>query len=138
MRRIVRTCLPTLKALSFVSRIAYLSGVERLTNTRYADDILLYAKSLTELEQMLAPLIEELARVGLEVHDVKTKIITSDLQNSIDYVNISDKTVEVLHRDTPHKSFCKFINATSIRSTFELQHCIKVAWHAFHKHRRRL
>ena len=44
-------------------------GVERLTNTRYADDILLYAKSLPELQQMLEMLIEELARVGLEVHE---------------------------------------------------------------------
>ena len=113
-----------------------LSGVERLTNTRYADDILLYAKSLPELEQMLALLIEELARVGLEVHDGKTKIITSDLHNSIDYVNVADNMIEILDCDTSHKYLGKFINATSTRSTFELQHRIKVAWHAFHKHRR--
>ena len=85
---------------------------------------------------MLALLIEELARVGLEVHDGKTKIITSDLHNSIDYVNVADNMIEILDCDTSHKYLGKFINATSTRSTFELQHRIKVAWHAFHKHRR--
>ena len=71
--------------------------------------------------------IEELAHVRLEVHDDKTKIITSDLHNSIDYVNISDKMIEVLDCDKSHKYLGKFINATSTRSTFELQHRIKVA-----------
>ena len=93
-----------------------LAGVERLTNTRYADDILLYAKSFVELEQMLAMLMEELAHVGLEVHDGKTKIITSDIHNAIDFVNISDKLIEVLDCEKSHKYLGKFLNATSIRS----------------------
>ena len=38
---------------------------ERLTNTRYADDIMLYAKSLEELQDMMAWLMEELFQVGL-------------------------------------------------------------------------
>jgi retron-type reverse transcriptase len=50
---------------------------ERLTNTRYADDILLYAKNLQELHQMLELLHDELAAVGLQMHEAKTKILTS-------------------------------------------------------------
>ena len=46
---------------------------ERLTNTRYADDILLYAKSLEELQEMLGLLHDELAAVGLQMHEVKRK-----------------------------------------------------------------
>ena len=37
-------------------------GSDRLTITRYADDILLYAKSLVELEEMTEPLIKELKK----------------------------------------------------------------------------
>ena len=81
-------------------------------------------------------LIEKLAHVGLEVHDEKTKIITSDIHNAIDFVNISDKLIEVVDCEKSHKYLGKFLNATSIRSHLELQHRIKVAWHSFHKHRR--
>ncbi len=38
---------------------------ERLMNTRYADDVMLYAKSLDELERMVELLIIELNKVGL-------------------------------------------------------------------------
>ena len=39
-------------------------GMPRLTNTRYADDILIYAKSLEELVHMTELLISELRSVG--------------------------------------------------------------------------
>ena len=73
-----------------------------IPNTRYADDLLFHATSLVELGQMLAILIEELARVGLEVHDGKNKMITSNIHNSIDDVNISDKLIEILDCDISH------------------------------------
>jgi len=50
---------------------------ERLTNTRYADDILLYGKSLAELKEMMELLHDELSAVGLPMHGNKTKILTS-------------------------------------------------------------
>ena len=50
---------------------------ERLTNTRYADDILVYGKTLEELGQMMEMLHDELAAVGLHMHESKTKILTS-------------------------------------------------------------
>ena len=46
----------------------------RLTNTRYADDILIYAKSLEELVYMTTSLIEELRMIGLRLNTEKTKI----------------------------------------------------------------
>ena len=48
---------------------------ERLTNTRYADDILLYVKSLVELEHMATMLIEELNLVGLKLNASKPKVL---------------------------------------------------------------
>ena len=47
---------------------------ERLTNSRYADDIMMYAKSLDELHDMVHWLMEELANVGLQLNGSKTKI----------------------------------------------------------------
>ena len=43
----------------------------RLTNTRYADDIMLYGKSLSEVQTMISWLIEELQIVGLQVNTSK-------------------------------------------------------------------
>ena len=45
----------------------------RLTNTRYADDIMLYAKSLPELTRILDLLTEEEAKVGLHLNVKKKK-----------------------------------------------------------------
>ena len=53
-------------------------GGERLTKTRYADDIMLHAKSLPELVRMPALLSEELAQVGLQLNTKRTKIMTND------------------------------------------------------------
>ena len=49
--------------------------IERLTNSRYADDILVYAKSLNEAIFMMETLVEELAKVGLSLNADKTKIL---------------------------------------------------------------
>ena len=49
---------------------------ERLTNTRYADDILLYAKSLETLQHMAYLLTEELRKMGLGLSAEKNKNLT--------------------------------------------------------------
>ena len=49
---------------------------ERLMNTLYADYILLYVKPLDDFTLMMDILDEELAFVGLRMHDMKTKILT--------------------------------------------------------------
>ena len=47
--------------------------IERLTNTRYADDILLYVKRLYELCRMAGLLIRELKKVGLHLNADKAR-----------------------------------------------------------------
>ena len=44
------------------------TDVERLTNIRYADDVMLYAKSLEELHDMISMLMEELQKLGLHLN----------------------------------------------------------------------
>ena len=87
-------------------------GSERLTNIRFADDILLSAKSSGELEEMLGMLGDEFASVGLELHESKTKIITIDLSNSIPELQKS------------HKYLGKYLIADVFRNQVELQYRI--------------
>ena len=53
----------------------------RLTNVRYADDMLLFAKSREELENMMVLLIDELQQIGLDFNASKTKVITNDIHH---------------------------------------------------------
>ena len=79
---------------------------KRLTNTRYADDVLLYAKSLEELQRMTELLITELRKVGLHLNADKTKILHSSIHDAgadRDYVDINGEFVQVLHEDQSHR-----------------------------------
>ena len=47
---------------------------EFITNLRYADDILLIARSFSQIKTMLADLDFEAAKIGMKIHPDKTKI----------------------------------------------------------------
>ena len=51
---------------------------ERLTNVRYADDLMLFGKCLDETIEMINLLHAELSRSGFEMNAKKTKILTTD------------------------------------------------------------
>ena len=79
---------------------------ERLTNTRYADDVLIYAKSLKELEHMTELLVVELRKVGLTLNTKKTKILHSsdaDEGAGTDFALIDDDFVQIPHADQSHR-----------------------------------
>ena len=81
-------------------------------------------------------LIDQLALVGLEVHEGKTKILTSDARNSIDFIEIGGGIIEILLLDKHHKYLGKHLIASPKRASVELHHRIQIAWHSFHKHRK--
>ena len=83
---------------------------ERLTNTRYADDISLYAKSLDELTFMMEILDEELAAIGLRMHDVKTKILSTSSDPQCEWVDIAGMMIEILKKDCSHKYLGRILN----------------------------
>ena len=81
-------------------------GVPRLTNIRYADDILLFAKSIEELVSMIEKLIEELKRIGLTLNAKKTKILrcNPDIDDSsLNVVEIGDEFVTVMKDTDSHR-----------------------------------
>ena len=91
----------------------------RITNTRFADDILLYAKSFEELQFMMAVLIFELSRIGLTINEKKTKILASEHDQNIDsrFVEIADHFIEILPSSSHHRYLGRLINEGRFKET---------------------
>ena len=111
-------------------------GHERLTNIRYADDIIIYAKSQNELMHMLVILAEELARIGLNMNIDKTKILSTATnrqgENSADYIDIGSDLVEVLAVDECHKYLGrKLCLSQTLRAHADVGNRLGLAWAKF-------
>ena len=70
-----------------------------LTNLWFADDILLVARSLPQLQQMIADVRSEGAKAGLELHPDKTKIQHNIIGygSGVTTARVGDINIEVLH-----------------------------------------
>ena len=55
---------------------------ERMTNIRFADDLLLFAKSMQEAVQMVDLLVEALREYGLELNMQKTKLMSTTVTDN--------------------------------------------------------
>ena len=101
---------------------------------RYADDILLFAKSLKELQNMMTALIEELGEIGLNLNAAKTKIITNEVQDD-NFVMIGDVKVDVIEENGTHKYLGRYLPGVfENRGNIEITHRIQCAWYKFHRH----
>ena len=109
---------------------------ERLTNIRYADDLMIYALSCSELCSMIELLCVELQKVGLHLNMDKTKIFTTDSLSTPLYLDVADGIVEVLRGSVAHKYLGRTLPGNlRLRGEVELSHRIQNAWAKFHKHR---
>ena len=78
------------------------SASDILTNLRFADDILLMAKSRNEVEVMLRDLKSAAAKVGLELHMGKTKILANKhARDSVDTeeIIVAGENLDILGAD---------------------------------------
>ena len=111
------------------------SDHERMTNTRYVDDILLYAKSLYGLCRMFELLINGLKKVGLHVNADKSKILHSsseDKDADKDYVEIGREFVRILHGHDPHRYFGRELCLSAeARTNIEFENRRKQPWASF-------
>ena len=113
-----------------------LDGAERLTNVRYADDLVIYAKTQAELCEMLEILNEELDAIGLSLNASKTKVFTTTALHEPLYIDVAGGMVEVLLGDSVHKYLGRHLcGDMKNRSTTEFMHRVAAAWGKFHKHR---
>ena len=92
------------------------TAASRLTNTRYADDIIMYAKNLEELITMTESLIKALRKIGLRLNTTKTKILHTRTElddesttDDYDYVEINGEFVRVLPITDHHRYLGRYI-----------------------------
>ena len=77
---------------------------ERLTNIRYADDILLFGKSPTEVVTMLELFVEVLEEYGLSLNVKKTKVLSTETApNGPSYCDTECGMIEMLSENQKHK-----------------------------------
>eukprot|EP00973_Karenia_brevis_P024033 3315518-Karenia_brevis.AAC.1 len=76
--------------------------------------MMLYAKSLSELVYMTETLIHELDHIGLSMNAKKTKILSNDLDHTIDdngaFIEIAGELIEILPWNADHKYLGRKIN----------------------------
>ena len=109
---------------------------ERLTNIRYADGLMLYARSLPALMDMIEILSWELHPIGLQLNAAKSKIFTTKQLDHPMYVEVSQDLVHVLHEGSSHKYLGRHIPGNvKQRGCVELHHRKTIAWGKFNKHR---
>ena len=113
-------------------------GLQRLTNIRYADDILLYAKSLDELLSMTEKLTAELKKIGLTLNTEKTKILRCNPEPdkaAIGFAELDDDFVMVLDDNESHRYLGKKLSISGTnRNLIEFKSRKQIAWMAFGKH----
>ena len=81
----------------------YLNGYA-LTSLRFADDILLFARSREDLRKMLRDFRNEVLKYGLRLHMGKTNVLTTaDLQGRTRSVRINNDKVEILEQSSSEK-----------------------------------
>ena len=71
-----------------------LGNGDLLTNVRYADDFMLYAKHCDELISMMEILIKELSVVGLHLNTSTTKTLTA--LTDLEFLDVGGDMIEVI------------------------------------------
>jgi hypothetical protein len=103
-----------------------------LSNLRFADDILLIGRSLPQLKKMIADVVLEARRVGLELHPQKTKI----QHNNIGYgsrvrsATINGMVIEMMDPSDSNMYLGRALCLTNVHDV-ELRHRLQKAWGKF-------
>jgi hypothetical protein len=109
-------------------------GANRLCYLRFADDIVLVARSRAELLDMLDGLVNACGEVGLELHMGKTKILANEWAHSgttSKHVAVSGHKIEVLPLGGTTMYLGRLLSLDTIHET-ELEHRLERAWKKFH------
>ena len=112
-----------------------------LTNLRFADDVMLTATTLPQLEKMVGDLAEEARKAGLELHFGKTKIL-SNMQvrrgvSAAQHADVLGQPVEVLPFDGSVAYLGREVSFADHHDV-ELQNRLSKAWAKFMVHKEEL
>jgi hypothetical protein len=106
---------------------------ERMTNIRFADDIMIIGKSLEEVVEMLELLIEILSEYGLDLNIGKTMILTTDNPPTTKTLAaVEEGFVEILSCHKVHKYLGRaFSGDLRERGRSALDHRLRCGWAKF-------
>ena len=101
------------------------TNAARLLNVRYADDVMLFGKSVEELRNMVELLVEEFGFVGLELNASKSKILTND-NIEYHYLDVAANMVEIVQAEASHKYLGRYLSGEFVfREKVEVNHRLK-------------
>ena len=113
-------------------------GSGKLTNLRFADDLLLVATSLAELTKMIEKLSQEVSEFGLAIHPQKTKVLGNVADSrrtpNAGFVSVGGLNIEILSFDG-HVKYLGRRFSFSNTSTLEVDNKINSGWDKFHMFR---
>ena len=112
-------------------------GSTRLTNLRFADDILLIATSKQDIVTMLSDLWVAAGSVGLELHMGKTKILTNRFAREdlgVQHCEVQGEKVEILSVDDTVMYLGRKLSLSQPQEV-ELESRMHAAWATFMKNR---
>lgn len=108
-----------------------------LQELRFADDLLLLARTRKDAMRMLEDLSAEASKVGLQIHFGKTKILSSRPGQQHSSVDLNGQRVEVLSNMESLDYLGRSICMGSFHDK-EIEHRIGKAWGQFHKYKSEL
>ena len=118
----------------YISIYIYISIADRrLTNLRFADDLLLVAGSGKEVQTMLIEMEEACGKVGLELHFGKTVVLNNRHARTTDRrttVKVGSQKVAVLEEGKTTKYLGRALRLDE-HNDAEIEFRINVAWRKF-------
>ncbi len=116
-------------------------GGRKLTNLRFADDVLLFASTQKQLMTMRSELKAEAGSCGLKLHPDKTKVLTNAAvvsgRTAASRAKLDEDDVENLDADEAAKYLGRKVCFKDFHEV-ELESRITAAWRCFHKHKQEL
>ena len=103
----------------------------------FAEDVLLFASSKEQLQNMLCEFKRSTEKVGLSIQPGKTKILSNQSLNIRKEIEIDDIKVEILTREEITKYLGQMITFQQ-QETTEIRNRTRAAWATFHKYRQEL
>ena len=103
-----------------------------LSNLRFADDVLLFASSASDVAKMITDLSKEAAKFGLKLHMGKTVVLTNRLGNCPTVVQCGREAVKVLAAGDTERYLGRKLSATDFHSV-EFTNRLACGWAAFFK-----
>ena len=104
-----------------------LDTMPSLLDLRFADDILLFARTAAEAMALLDDLVRKLQKIGLQLNAAKTVVLTSGVQPPCSLHKNNGTVLRVLQQEEAHKWLGCMISAARSRNTH-----LQAASRAFH------